>query len=157
MHFLYPELSLTIVVRTHLPARADPVLIPVLRQITIFLLFQIIGLSAIAGLTVLVLVTPITAWISKLFYVYQQRLLTAADQRLNLSNEIISSIRVGQSSFFLSIRVEIADEMWVVKYFAWEAKFAEMMSVAREKELRALWLRSLVRRRLFSLLIDWIR
>ncbi|KAL8281440.1 hypothetical protein RQP46_006124 [Phenoliferia psychrophenolica] len=102
LHFIWPELSLTIV-------------------ITVVLLFRVLGLSAIAGLTVLVLITPLQAAASRLFYVYQKRLLAAADGRLNLATEVIASVRI-------------------VK---WERKFLEKMQVTRDKELAALWARAL--------------
>ncbi|KAK4703719.1 hypothetical protein P7C70_g2503, partial [Phenoliferia sp. Uapishka_3] len=105
LHFIWPELSLTIV-------------------ITVVLLFRVLGLSAIAGLTVLILITPLQAASSRLFYVYQKRLLAAADARLNLATEVIASVRI-------------------VKYFAWEPKFLEKMQETRDKELAALWARAL--------------
>lgn len=75
LHFLWPELILTIVV-------------------TIYLLFQVLGLSAAAGLASLVLITPLQTIASKLFIVYQKRLLEAADARLSLATEVIASVRI---------------------------------------------------------------
>lgn len=75
-------------------------------------------------LTVLFLITPLQAAASRLFYVYQKRLLHAADGRLNLATEVIASVRI-------------------VKYFAWERKFLALMQETRDKELAALWARAL--------------
>ncbi|KAM0753978.1 hypothetical protein T439DRAFT_342117 [Meredithblackwellia eburnea MCA 4105] len=104
LHFVFPEMSLTIVV-------------------TVFLLFQVLGWSAAAGLVVLLLMAPLQGACSRRFYVYQKKLLAAADARLNLATEVIASVRI-------------------VKYFAWERKFLEKMAETREKELSALWKRS---------------
>ncbi|KAL8276389.1 hypothetical protein RQP46_011187 [Phenoliferia psychrophenolica] len=61
---------------------------------------------------------------SRLFFVYQKRLLRAGDDRLNLATEVIASVRT-------------------VKYFAWEGKFLEKMQITRDKELAQLWARAL--------------
>lgn len=45
-------------------------------------------------LTVLVAITPLQAASSRLFYVYQKKLLAAADARLNLATEVINSVRI---------------------------------------------------------------
>ena len=73
---------------------------------------------------VLIVIMPITAYISKLYLRYQDELLAAADQRLELAAEVVSQLRI-------------------VKFFAWETKFIEKMEVARKKELAAVWRRQL--------------
>lgn len=67
---------------------------------------------------------PVQAYISKLFNRYQDQLLHAADQRLELTTEVIGQVRI-------------------VKFFAWERKFLEKMEVTRRKELLAIWKRAL--------------
>ncbi|GAA5859422.1 hypothetical protein JCM1840_004609 [Sporobolomyces johnsonii] len=105
LHFLTMEMPFSIVV-------------------IIYLLFRLLGWSAIAGVTVLILITPIQARIAKLYNKYQEALLAAADRRLTLATEVIGQVRI-------------------VKYFAWERKFLERMDQTRRKELRALWRRAL--------------
>lgn len=78
LHFLWPELPLTII-------------------IVIYLLFNLLGISALAGLGALAVLTPLQALILKLYYKYQKKLLAAADERLNLTTEVLSSIRRGSS------------------------------------------------------------
>ncbi|KAM0790888.1 hypothetical protein ACM66B_004727 [Microbotryomycetes sp. NB124-2] len=92
--------------------------------VTLWLLWGVLGWSTLAGVAVILLIAPIQGLDAKLFSKYQTRLLAAADARLSLATEIIASIRI-------------------VKYFAWEEKFAKKMNEARRKELRALWYRSL--------------
>lgn len=103
LHFIFPELSLTIV-------------------IALFLIFRVLGPSAIAGVAVLIAITPLQAAASRYFYVYQQKLLTAADERLAGASEIVAGIRL-------------------VKQEAWEKPFLARQAAVREKELDALWYR----------------
>ncbi|KAK4050877.1 Transporter of the ATP-binding cassette (ABC) [Microbotryomycetes sp. JL201] len=96
----------------------------ILLFVTLYLLWGVLGWSTIAGVAVIILIAPIQGLDAKLFSKFQTRLLAAADARLSLATEIIASIRI-------------------VKYFAWEEKFAAKMNEARKKELRALWYRAL--------------
>lgn len=91
---------------------------------TVWLLFRLLGWSAIAGVAVLVILLPIQTRIASLYNRYQEELLAAADARLTLATEVISQVRI-------------------VKYFAWESKFLEKMNETRKKELSALWKRAL--------------
>ncbi|GAA5842131.1 hypothetical protein JCM9279_002796 [Rhodotorula babjevae] len=105
LHFLTSEMPLTIVV-------------------ICWLLWRLLGVAAIVGISVLIGIMPITAYISKLYLRYQDELLHAADQRLELTTEVISQLRI-------------------VKFFAWERKFIDKMEIARKKELAAVWRRAL--------------
>ncbi|GAA5922614.1 uncharacterized protein JCM15063_003362 [Sporobolomyces koalae] len=105
LHFLTTEMPLSIVV-------------------IVYLLFRLLGWSAIAGVAVLVLLLPVQTKVASLYNRYQEQLLAAADTRLTLATEVISQIRI-------------------VKYFAWENKFLEKMEVSRKKELGALWRRAM--------------
>ncbi|GAA6053294.1 hypothetical protein JCM3770_006670 [Rhodotorula araucariae] len=105
LHFLTSEMPLTIVV-------------------ICYLLFRLLGWSALAGVGVLIGIMPIQTKLSKLYHKYQGELLAAADQRLELTTEVIGQLRI-------------------VKFFAWERRFIEMMEVARKKELTAVWRRAL--------------
>ncbi|BGP50526.1 Transporter of the ATP-binding cassette (ABC) [Rhodotorula kratochvilovae] len=104
LHFLTSEMPLTIVV-------------------ICFLLFQLLGWSALAGVGFLIAIMPIQTKLSKLYHKYQGELLAAADQRLELTTEVIGQLRI-------------------VKFFAWERRFIEMMETARKKELAAVWRRA---------------
>ncbi|SCZ89011.1 BZ3500_MvSof-1268-A1-R1_Chr1-1g00891 [Microbotryum saponariae] len=106
LHFIFPDLSLEIV-------------------IIVILLFQVLGWAAMAGVIVLVTLVPIQAYLARRFNHFQTKLLAAADARISLATEVITSVRI-------------------VKYFAWEEKFLAMMHVTRLKELDALWSRAMV-------------
>ncbi|GAA5828043.1 hypothetical protein JCM11251_005706 [Rhodosporidiobolus azoricus] len=105
LHFLTSEMPLQIVV-------------------VLYLLYQVVGVSALAGVAVFLVIMPIQGKLGALFNKYQLQLLAAADQRLTLTTEVIGQIRM-------------------VKYFAWERKFLEKMDQVRRKELGALWRRAL--------------
>ncbi|GAA6015204.1 hypothetical protein JCM11491_000503 [Sporobolomyces phaffii] len=105
LHFLTSEMPLSIIV-------------------IIWLLFRLLGWSAIAGVAVLILLLPIQTKIAALYNRYQEQLLAAADARLTLATEVIGQVRI-------------------VKYFAWESKFLEKMDQTRKRELTALWKRAL--------------
>ncbi|GAA5979907.1 hypothetical protein JCM11641_007582 [Rhodosporidiobolus odoratus] len=105
LHFLLSEMPFSIIV-------------------ILYLLWKLLGLSALAGVAVFIIIMPIQGWIGSLYNKYQLQLLAAADQRLTLTTEVISQVRI-------------------VKYFAWEKKFLEKMDVVRRKELAALWRRAL--------------
>ncbi|SCV71654.1 BQ2448_3242 [Microbotryum intermedium] len=106
LHFIFPDLSLEII-------------------IIVILLFQVLGWAAMAGVIVLVALVPIQAYLARRFNHFQTKLLTAADARISLATEVITSVRI-------------------VKYFAWEEKFLAMMHLTRMKELEALWSRAMV-------------
>ncbi|GAA5893134.1 hypothetical protein JCM6882_003894 [Rhodosporidiobolus microsporus] len=105
LHFLTSEMPLSIVV-------------------VLYLLYKVVGVSALAGVAVFLVIMPIQGKLGALFNKYQLQLLAAADQRLTLTTEVIGQIRM-------------------VKYFAWERKFLEKMEQVRKKELGALWRRAL--------------
>jgi ABC-type multidrug transport system fused ATPase/permease subunit len=82
-------------------------------------LLYIVGLPALAGLGVMLLTIPATAyqsnWSNKVF----EKLMAATDKRTNTVNEVLQGIRI-------------------IKFFAWEKKFLGKINEARQTELRAL-------------------
>jgi hypothetical protein len=59
--------------------------------------------------TVLVLISPLQAAASRRFYVYQKKLLAAADARLNLATEVIASVRIVK--YFACVSLSILLEL----------------------------------------------
>lgn len=84
------------------------------------------GPSSLAGVVVIILMTPVQALVSKLFAKTQQSLLAATDVRLALSTETIKAIEL-------------------IKYSAWEDIFYRRMQSARRIELSVLRKRFYVR------------
>lgn len=60
-------------------------------------------------MTVLVLISPLQAAASRRFYVYQKKLLAAADARLNLATEVIASVRIVK--YFACVSLSILLEL----------------------------------------------
>ncbi|KAF6803445.1 ATP-dependent bile acid permease [Colletotrichum musicola] len=87
--------------------------------IAIILLWQVMGLSAIPGLVVMALLLPINYSFARGFANTSKKILGATDKRINVTNEVLQNIRI-------------------IKYFAWEAKFGRIVDEKRAAELKAL-------------------
>lgn len=83
------------------------------------MLFKLIGFSAFAAVGTMLCLTPYQSTVARLFMRYQTQVLNAADARLTLTTEVFQNIKV-------------------LKFFAWEKKFAEKLAERREIELQAL-------------------
>ncbi|KAJ3570086.1 hypothetical protein NPX13_g5852 [Xylaria arbuscula] len=92
---------------------------PTMLLVSIALLWQVMGLSAIPGLIVMVFLLPINIFLAKGFSYTQKKIMAATDKRIHTTNEILQNIRI-------------------IKYFAWEERFGEMVDEKRRAELRAL-------------------
>ncbi|WFD21922.1 hypothetical protein MEQU1_000581 [Malassezia equina] len=82
-------------------------------------LFRLLGVSALAGLSVLAITAPLQTHLSKKLIKIQDSILHATDARLNLANEVLMCIKT-------------------VKFFAWERPFLHRMKQTRVRELRSL-------------------
>ncbi|AEO63008.1 uncharacterized protein THITE_2107855 [Thermothielavioides terrestris NRRL 8126] len=87
--------------------------------VSIGLLYQVMGLSAIPGFVVMALLLPVNIAFGKGFNSSQKRIMAATDKRIHATNEILQNIRI-------------------VKYFAWEHRFAKIVDEKRRAELKAL-------------------
>ncbi|KAK2048585.1 ABC transporter [Colletotrichum somersetense] len=87
--------------------------------IAIILLWNVMGLSAIPGLVVMALLLPINYSFARGFANTSKKILGATDKRINVTNEVLQNIRI-------------------IKYFAWEAKFGRIVDEKRAAELKAL-------------------
>lgn len=96
-----------------------PVSCPVAIIINLTLLHTTLGPAAYAGVAMLLLLIPVQAVMGRLFTIYQARLMSATDKRLDVVTEVINFIKL-------------------IKYNSWQEKFFTRMSVTRRKELRAL-------------------
>jgi len=93
--------------------------------VSIALLFQVLGLSAIPGLIVMVFLFPINLILAKGFNYAQKKIMTATDKRIQTTNEVMQNIRI-------------------IKYFAWEKRFSSIVDEKRDEELKALRLRYMI-------------
>jgi ABC-type multidrug transport system fused ATPase/permease subunit len=87
--------------------------------VCIILLYRILGLSSIPGLVVMVLLLPINIGFAMGFGRAQKRIMSATDKRIHTTNEILQNIRI-------------------IKFFAWEHRFSNLISSKRKEELKAL-------------------
>lgn len=83
------------------------------------MLFQTIGLSAIAAVAAMICQYLYQAAAARISYKYQKEVLTAGDDRLSLTSEIIHSVKT-------------------LKFLAWERGFAERLQSKRMVEMHAL-------------------
>ncbi|KAJ2996301.1 hypothetical protein NUW58_g1011 [Xylaria curta] len=92
---------------------------PTMLIVSVALLWQVMGLSAIPGLVVMVLLLPINIFLAKGFNYTQKKIMAATDKRIHTTNEILQNIRI-------------------IKYFAWESRFGAIVDEKRRAELKAL-------------------
>ncbi|KAK0719640.1 hypothetical protein B0H67DRAFT_483988 [Lasiosphaeris hirsuta] len=87
--------------------------------VSVVLLYQVMGLSAIPGFIVMALLLPINILFARGFNSTQKKIMAATDKRIHTTNEILQNIRI-------------------IKYFAWEHKYAKIVDEKRQAELKAL-------------------
>lgn len=92
---------------------------PVQLVLCVVLLYRILGWSALASVVMMVLVMPLNIFIAKQFSRMQKKVMAATDVRIHTTNEILQNIRI-------------------IKYFAWEQRFGQIVSEKRAVELTAL-------------------
>lgn len=93
--------------------------VPVELVLSIVLLYRILGYSSIAGIGVMIILLPINILIARGFSRYQKKIMAATDARIHITNEVLQNIRI-------------------IKFFAWEERFANLVDEKRAVELRAL-------------------
>lgn len=87
--------------------------------VSIVLLYQVMGYSAIPGFIVMCFLLPINIGFARGFASTQKKIMAATDKRINATNEILQNIRI-------------------IKYFAWEHRFGVIVDEKRRNELKAL-------------------
>ncbi|KAF4120667.1 ABC-type multidrug transport system, ATPase and permease component [Geosmithia morbida] len=98
---------------------------PAMLVISVVLLWQVMGYSAIPGIVVMALLLPVNYLIGKGFNETSKNIMAATDKRISITNEVLQNIRI-------------------IKYFAWEERFGMMIDEKRHAELRSLRSRFLV-------------
>ncbi len=92
---------------------------PVQLVLCVVLLYRVLGWSSIASIGLMILVTPLNLCIAKQFTKFQKIIMAATDARIHTTNEVLQNIRI-------------------IKYFAWERRFAHIVNEKRRAELHAL-------------------
>jgi len=93
--------------------------------VSIVLLYQVMGLSAIPGFIIMALLLPVNIFFGRAFNSTQKKIMAATDKRIHTTNEILQNIRI-------------------IKYFAWEHRFSNIVDEKRRVELHALKRRFMV-------------
>lgn len=89
---------------------------PIQIIVAVVLLYQLLGLSSIAGIVAMIVLLPVNMIIAKRFASVQKKILAATDARIHTTNEVLTNIRI-------------------IKYFAWEQRFLGHVDAKRQVEL----------------------
>ncbi|KAF9142606.1 hypothetical protein BGX30_002585 [Mortierella sp. GBA39] len=95
------------------------VTVPFELVVAIYLLYQLLGWSLLAGLAVFFILVPIQVKMASVMNGFQDEKLKWMDSRLRLMTEILTNIKI-------------------VKLYNWEVPFRQKIDVLRTKELKAL-------------------
>ena len=90
---------------------------PFLILSSLVFLYQIIGLSTIAGVLVIFLSNPLNYCITKIVAKYNRQMMKYKDKRTKLISEVISGIKI-------------------IKMYTWEGSYVQRISEVRRKELK---------------------
>eukprot|EP01117_Protostelium_nocturnum_P015713 TRINITY_DN6113_c0_g1_i1.p1 TRINITY_DN6113_c0_g1~~TRINITY_DN6113_c0_g1_i1.p1 ORF type:complete len:878 (-),score=276.65 TRINITY_DN6113_c0_g1_i1:12-2645(-) len=90
-------------------------------QITVAMVFlwKQLGVSSLAGIVVLLVSSPLNAFLSKKMSKYQEEVMSIKDSRTKAMAEILNGIRI-------------------IKFFTWEDPYALKISQIREKEVKTM-------------------
>lgn len=93
--------------------------------IVVGLLFKFLGISAFAGILIILMMFPLNFRLAELIGKFQKSALQCTDKRIAKLNECLQNIRI-------------------VKYFAWENNISKDIKLIRQNELRFLLQKSMV-------------
>ena len=93
--------------------------VPVQIIMAVTLLYKIMGFSSFAGIAIMVLMLPVNLFIARQFNKVQNQILKGTDARIHATNEVLQNIRI-------------------IKYFAWEQRFQDLVNEKRKAELKSL-------------------
>ncbi|XP_077981900.1 ATP-binding cassette sub-family C member 8-like [Glandiceps talaboti] len=93
------------------------VVVPYQIIVTLVLLYLELGISAIIGFLVLVVLTPVQYFLCRAMSTAQEQVLEISDQRLKKSNELLQGMKL-------------------LKLYGWEEIFSYAIEVIREKEVK---------------------
>lgn len=84
-----------------------------------YIIYEVIGWPALAGMAGIIVFIPLQVWVAKAAARFKRLSAEYGDERVKLMNEIISA-------------------MQVIKMYAWEKSFAKLIGRVRKKEMRAI-------------------
>ncbi|KAL8734858.1 MAG: hypothetical protein Q9166_001210 [cf. Caloplaca sp. 2 TL-2023] len=92
---------------------------PVQFVMCVLLLYRVLGYSSFVSIALMAGVMPLNLFIAKQFTKTQKKIMAATDARIHTTNEVLQNIRI-------------------IKYFAWETRFSQIVNEKRRTELKAL-------------------
>ncbi|XP_053215010.1 multidrug resistance-associated protein 1-like, partial [Panonychus citri] len=92
---------------------------PIQFALTIYLLWRQLGVSSIAGLVLMAVVMPLNGFVFTQYQKLQTRLMKEKDSRSKLLSDILNGMKV-------------------LKLYAWESAFGDIVSSIRKNEIKAL-------------------
>ncbi|KAL8874198.1 MAG: hypothetical protein Q9174_000426 [Haloplaca sp. 1 TL-2023] len=92
---------------------------PVQLVMCIVLLYRVLGYSSFVSIALMLGVMPLNLYLAKQFSRTQKKIMAATDARIHTTNEVLQNIRI-------------------IKYFAWEIRFGQIVDEKRRAELTAL-------------------
>ncbi|KAL8737135.1 MAG: hypothetical protein Q9181_001980 [Wetmoreana brouardii] len=92
---------------------------PVQLIMCIVLLYRVLGYSSFVSIALMAGIMPLNLFIAKQFSKTQKKIMAATDARIHTTNEVLQNIRI-------------------IKYFAWEIRFGQIVNEKRRAELTAL-------------------
>lgn len=92
---------------------------PMVMGLALYFLYFFIGVSAFAGLAVLILMFPVSGFMASRLQTLQYQQMEVKDERVKSISEILAGIKV-------------------IKFYAWEPSFQSTIGETREKELKYL-------------------
>ncbi|XP_055022842.1 ATP-binding cassette sub-family C member 4-like [Boleophthalmus pectinirostris] len=99
---------------------------PLQAAVILALLWYEIGLSCLAGVTIVALMLPLQTWFGKLFGLFRSKSVIFTDNRIRIMNEVVSGIRI-------------------IKMYAWEKPFSALLTGVRKKEIHQIMKSSYLR------------
>lgn len=84
--------------------------------VALYLLWQQVGMASLAAIAVIILTIPLTGHVSNILKNVQQKVSVVRDERVKMTNEMLSGIKV-------------------IKLQAWEKQIGERVNALRDKEL----------------------
>ncbi|KAJ6648205.1 Multidrug resistance-associated protein 1 [Pseudolycoriella hygida] len=92
---------------------------PLVIALALYFLWDILGVAVVAGLIVMILSLPLNGFVATKLKHYQVKQMARKDERVKLMNETLSGIKV-------------------LKLYAWEMSFQEMIQKVRDRELKVI-------------------
>lgn len=84
--------------------------------ISLYFLWQQMGIASLAGIAVILLLIPMTGKISKILKSLQSQMAKVRDERIKISNEVLGGMKV-------------------IKFQAWEGEFEKRINEIRDREM----------------------